>query len=45
MGCFLQKKGFSDETIVCCIEEENELKCSPPLEEKEIYQISKSALQ
>lgn len=44
MGCFLQQKGFSDEAIACCIEKENELKCSPPLEVKEVHQIIKSAL-
>lgn len=44
MGCFLQQKGFSDEAIACCIEKENEWKCSPPLEKKEVHQIIKSVL-
>ena len=44
MGCFLQQKGFSDEAIECCLKKENEWKCNPPLDEKEINQIIKSSL-
>ena len=45
IGCYLQQKGISDGAIACCIEKENELRCVPPLEEKEVHQILKSALQ
>ncbi len=45
MACYLQQKGFSDGAIECCIKKENELRCSPPLDEKELSQIIKSSLQ
>lgn len=45
MACYFQQKGFSDSAIECCIKKENELRCSPPLDEEEVSQIIKSALQ
>ena len=41
----LQAKGLSDEAIFIAIKTENEIKCIPPLPEKEIASILKSALR
>lgn len=45
MGCVLQQKGFSDGAIEACLNKENELRCNPPLENKEMNQIIKSTLK
>ena len=45
MACFLQQKGFSDVAINECIKKENEVKCQPPLEIKEIERIIQSTLK
>ena len=44
MACYLQKKGFHDESIRLCITKENEKRCYPSLEMKEVNNICSSAL-
>lgn len=44
MACYLQKKGFHDESIRLCIAKENEKRCFPCLEMKEVNNICSSAL-
>ena len=44
MACYLQKKGFHDESIRIYIAKENEKRCYPSLEMKEVNNICSSAL-
>ncbi len=44
MGCSMQAKGFEDEAIFASIKIENQKKCNPPLEEKEVDAIYKSVI-
>ena len=44
-ACSLQSKGFSDESIKACIAKENEMRCFPPLSEKEVDTILNSVLE
>ena len=45
MGCSMQAKGFDDETICNALNIENQKKCNPPLEEKEIDTIYRSVIK
>lgn len=45
LGCYLQKKGFCDEAIKASIHIENEMRCNPNLERKEVDQIIKSIMK
>ena len=45
MGCSMQTKGFDDETICNALNIENQKKCNPPLEEKEIDTIYRSIIK
>lgn len=42
IGCSLQNKNVSDETILLCLQNENRLRCNPPLDDKEIQSIWRS---
>lgn len=42
--CSLQSRGFSDESIKVCIAKENEMRCFPPLSEKEVNAILSNVL-
>ena len=44
-ACMMQAKGASDQTVFAATMSENETKCNPPLSEKEVYAIVKSALK
>lgn len=44
LGCALQSKGISDETIKMCLINENTLRCNPPLTEKEVNTIIQSII-
>lgn len=44
-ACMMQSKGVSDQTVFAATKSENETKCNPPLSEKEVYVIVKSALR
>lgn len=45
IGCYLQQKGLSNRTIQKSLEIENEEKCNPPLETKEVMQIIESVFR
>lgn len=45
IGCFMQRKGLSDETIRVCLYKENEIKCFLNLSIKEVNQIVDSVLR
>lgn len=42
LACSLQTKGLSEQSILAAISQENQEKCSPPLDELEINRICKS---
>lgn len=44
-ACSMQRKGFSPEAIRAAIIEQNKAACAPPLEEREVEKILKSALK
>lgn len=45
LACSLQSKGLSDEAILAAAMAENETRCVPPLDEKEVRQKVESALK
>lgn len=45
IDCFLQQKGLCDEAIRLCLNKENELRCKPPLSDKEVETIIQSSLK
>ena len=44
-ACMMQSKGASDKTVFAATMAENESKCNPPLEEKEVRSLVNSALR
>ena len=44
-ACSLQSKGLCDEAIYAAIETENKTKCNPPLPDREVHSLIKSALK
>ena len=45
LACSMQAQGMSDSAILAAVREENESRCNPPLEDKEIETIVNSALR
>lgn len=45
LGCSLQRSGLSDEAIESCLILENQNRCRPPLEDKEVEAIIKSVFK
>lgn len=44
-ACMMQAKGASDATVLAATMAENQAKCSPPMEEREVYTLVGSALK